>query len=269
MMKRLARFSIAVVTAVLLASCSVLRRQAVTLNPEARESLITELASEPAACELTADVRYNLGGRSLNGQLRMRRGRCIQLSATLLGMEIFRVEFFPDHIMIMNRSQNLYAQCHYADLPYRNELGLDYNMIEAMFWNRIFSPGRESAADISSVMTVGQRNADGTVEIRDMEWNHKFKADSKNRLTAFSKQGNGWNFTIGYSGFIEPVKGYGFPSDQKIELGILKTGNVVLELKLNGISISGGSWKDETQPTRRMSSVSLDRMLEFLDQLGL
>jgi len=268
-MKRIVRLTLLLFVTVFMASCSVLRRQAVTLNPEARANLIAELASEPEVTELTADVRYKLGGRSLKGQLRMRRGRCIQLSANLLGMEIFRVEFFPDHITLMNRSQNLYAQCHYADLPYRNELGLDFDMIEAMFWNRIFSPGRESAGDISSVMTVGPRYADGTVEIRDMEWNHTFKADSKNRLTGFSKRGNGWNFTVGYGGFIELVKGYEYPSSHLIELGLLETGNTVLELKLEGISISGGSWKDETQPTRRMSSVSLDRMLEFLDQLGL
>ena len=92
------------------------------------------LLEPPPVQELTASLSLNLEGNKVNGQLRMRRGRSIQISASMLGLvEVARVEFLPDMVVVMDRFHNVYSVFHYADIPYRNELGLDFDVVQALF----------------------------------------------------------------------------------------------------------------------------------------
>ena len=60
--------------------------------------IIHEFMAAPVAEELTASLSININGAKVSGQLRMRQGRSIQISASVLGlMEMARVEFLPGH----------------------------------------------------------------------------------------------------------------------------------------------------------------------------
>ncbi len=259
------------VAVVLLAGCSTIRKGTGPVRSDSGDMLLRQLSSEPVAKELTANVRYEVSGHSFTGQLRMRRGHCIQLSAGLLGIEAFRVELFPDHVMIMDRSSRRYVECHYADLPHRNTLALDYNMVEAIFWNRLFSPECDTQDKVISALRTGKRDSDGSIGISDVAWGHVFKADADNHLTAFSKSGTGWSFDVYYNNFADVGQGFEFP--QQIVFGVELPGGTVsdikLEMKLSGLSSAQGSWKDETRPTIRMKPVGLNNIIELLEAFGL
>ena len=93
--------------------------------------LIHSLLEAPPVQELTASLSLNLNGTKVSGQLRMRRGRSIQISASMLGLvEVARIEFLPEMVVVMDKFHNVYSVCHYADLPYRNELGLDFEVVQ-------------------------------------------------------------------------------------------------------------------------------------------
>ena len=268
MMKK-TRIILFALSALLLSGCGASRKSVVNMPDAKKETLVSQLCQAPVATELSADVKYRLSGTSMSGQLRMRRGRCIQLSFGLLGVELGRIEMFPDHVMIMDRTGGRYVECHYADLPLRNQLELDYNSLEALFWDRMFSPGRETVADISSAMTPAEYNRDGSAEFTDMEWGNVFKTDSKGHLTEFSKSGQGWNFIFGYRDFVELEKGFEYPRKLKLDLNVLdaRLANLSIEADLSSLTTSHGSWKDSTEPTRRMKSVSLDKILEVFEGL--
>ena len=103
---------------------------------------VKKLSNVDNASELTARLSFSLSGRKAAGQLRMRRDHSIQIGISVLGLvEVVRIEFLPDKVIVMDRTSNRYALCHYADLPLRNELGLDFNVVQALLWNRLFSPG--------------------------------------------------------------------------------------------------------------------------------
>ena len=113
--------------------------------------LIHSLLAAPEADELTASLSVNVQGTRITGQLRMRRGKSIQISASVLGlMEVARIEFLPEMVVVIDRYHNLYSVCHYADIPYRNELGLDFEVVQALLWNRLFSPGSANPADAAT-----------------------------------------------------------------------------------------------------------------------
>ena len=254
-------------TALLLGGC----RSASSLKKQKEQQVqenthvIHALIDAPPVQELTASLSLNLEGNKVNGQLRMRRGRSIQISASMLGLvEVARVEFLPDMVVVMDRFHNVYSVFHYADIPYRNELGLDFDVVQALFWNRIFSPGSANNSDAASRLQVEKSDVQGTVNIRDMDCGYLFVTDGKERLDAVTKTGNGYRFRLGYSGFTVVSRGWSYPLE--LAAAIITSGSDInLSIKMSSVSTDIRNWPDRTQVSRRMKQVSLDELLDNLD----
>ena len=228
------------------------------------QRLVTTLLAPPAANELTASVSFNLSGRKVSGQLRMRRDRCIQLSASVLGlMEVGRVEFFPDRVVVMDRVHNVYSVCHYADIPYRNELGLDFEVVQAILWNRIFSPGSANAVDASTRINYQNTTPEGITSFKEMECSYTFLSDGKSLLSTL-KEGSGFSFRLDYSDFTALLKDFVYPLEQTYNLNTSSSVFKVI-VKLSSASAGTGSWPDQTQVSRRMKQVTLDELLDNLE----
>ena len=212
----------------------------------------------PPVNELTASLSFNLQGTKVSGQLRMRRGRSIQISASMLGlMEVARIEFLPDMVVVMDRVHNLYSVCHYADIPYRNELGLDFEVVQALLWNRIFSPGSESMNDAVSNLRLQPVAQDGTISIKDKEYGYTFLTDGKSRLDAVSKTGSTFRFNMKYTDFTAL-------SGLSIDVITTKV-DVNAAIKMSSVQTDNKNWSDRTPVTRRMKQVTLDELLDNLN----
>lgn len=229
------------------------------------ERLINTLIERPPVSELTASLSLNLNGTKVSGQLRMRRGRSIQISASMLGLvEVARIEFLPDMVVVMDRFHNLYSVCHYADIPYRNELGLDFEMVQSLLWNRIFSPGSSDEHDAASRLQVEKGSQDGAVNIRDMEYGYLFSTDGKSRLDKVSKSGGEYSFAVGYSDFTVVSGNWSYPLGLSVDI---KTSSVDVgtTIKMSSVQTDKKNWADRSQVTRRMKQVTLDELLDNLD----
>jgi len=254
-----------ILTALLLSGCrssSAVKKQKEQQEESAR--LVQTLIENPPVHELTASLSLNLSGTKVSGQLRMRRGRSIQISASMLGLvEVARIEFLPEMVVVMDRFHNLYSVCHYADIPYRNELGLDFEVVQALLWNRIFSPGSESNADAATRLTVEKPQADGTVCINDAECGYRFVTDGRDRLDAVAKSGQGYSFRIDYTDFTAVSGKWKYPVglNFKINAG----SDINISCKMSSVSTELKNWPDRTQVTRRMKQVTLDELLDNLD----
>ena len=250
-----------VLAAFLLGSCrstSSLRKQK---EKEEKENVmfVHSLLEPPPVQELTASISVDVGGNRVNGSLRMRRDRSIQISASMLGLvEVARIEFLPDMVVVTDRIHNVYTVCHYAEIPYRNELGLSFDVVQAMLWNRIFVPESADIADASSRLIMDSPDAGGSVSI-------KFLTDGKKSLNATSKSGSGYSFRIDYTDFTEVSGSWKFPFGLGIELNL--SGSLYkISAKLSSVSAENKNWADRTAVSRRLRQVSLD---EFLDNLDL
>lgn len=247
----------------LLGGCRTSRTVSKTVDTE-EQRLVTKLLDSPSASELTASLSMNISGRKVSGQLRMRRDRCIQLSASVLGlMEIFRVELFPDRVVVMDRVHNLFSVCHYADIPYRNELGLDFEVVQAILWNRIFSPGSANNVDASTRINYLNSTPDGINSFREVECGYTFLSDGKNLISTL-KEGSGFKFRLDYSDFTALLKDFVYPLEQTYSLDTNSSFFKVL-VKLSSVSAGIGSWPDQTSISRRMKQVALDELLDNLE----
>ena len=266
-MKRLGFILPLVLAALLMGSCrsqSALKKQKVQQERE-DVRLVHALLEEPPVQELTSSLSLNVSGTKVNGQLRMRRGRSIQISASMLGLvEVGRIEFLPDMVVVVDRIHNVYSVCHYADVPYRNDLGLDFQVVQSFFWNRIFSPGSADLTDASSRLHVERSDNPGTVAIRDMECGYLFESDGKETLNAVSKSAGDFSFRIDYSDFTAVSDKWQYPLGWAA--AIKTSGSTInVSAKMSSVSTDNKNWPDRTQVPRRMKQVTLDELLDTLD----
>ncbi len=88
---------------------------------------------------MTAKMKLNVDalGKSLsvNGSLRMKRDEVVQLSLSMLGFELGRLEFSPDDVLILDRYHKQYVRCGYDDISFLKSAGIDFYALQSLFWN--------------------------------------------------------------------------------------------------------------------------------------
>ena len=226
---------------------------------------LKKLSKVENASELTARFSLNVSGRKASGQLRMRRDRSVQIGISLLGLvEVVRIEFLPEKVVIMDRTTNRYTVCHYADLPLRNELGLDFNVVQALFWNRLFSPGVADETELlSNIVYNGTDELNGSSVFKERVYDYLFKVNPDRNLTLTSKTVSGSGLSVGYSDFRAVTEGFVFPMTLNLEMAG-GANPLFATLTLSSVSTAKGNWPDETGVGRRMTKVTLDELTEGL-----
>ena len=267
-MMRFLRYILPVlIAALLLSGCrsqSALRKQKAKEEQESARIIHTLLEAPPVQ-ELTASLSLNLSGTKVSGQLRMRRGRSIQISASMLGLvEVARIEFLPDMVIVMDKFHNLYSVCHYADIPYRNELGLDFEVVQAFLWNRIFAPGSANPANAATRLRLDRTDEQGRSYIKDIEYGYEFVANADGRLESLNRSGSGYIFHMDYSDFTALSGKWKYPLELNFQVKVSNT-DVNVQARMSSVSTDNKTWPDRTQVTRRMKQVSLDELLDNLD----
>ncbi|MBQ7634822.1 MAG: DUF4292 domain-containing protein [Bacteroidaceae bacterium] len=103
--------------------------------------------NNPITSAITAklSVDLNIGTKNvgLSGSLKMKRDDVIQLSLTLLFVEVARVEFTPRDVLIIDRVHKQYVRASYADVDFLAQAGLDFKALQALFWHELFVPGSD------------------------------------------------------------------------------------------------------------------------------
>lgn len=96
------------------------------------------------------DVTISAMGHNmtLDGKLQMRKDQVIRITIVPFGlMEVGRLEFTPDYVLLLNRMDKEYVKATYNDLDFLKNNGLDFYSLQSLFWNELFVPGKKSLAD--------------------------------------------------------------------------------------------------------------------------
>lgn len=101
---------------------------------------------------MATDISFAGKTIPLKGNLRMRRGEVVQMAFTAMGMvEIARLEFTPQSILVIDRLGKQYASINWSDIPGKMA---DYRSVEALFWNELFIPGKKDASANTSLFRL-------------------------------------------------------------------------------------------------------------------
>ena len=98
-----------------------------------------------AARFITSKIKFSVevGSRqmTLTGNLKMKRDDVIRLQLMAFGfVEAARLEFTPDYVLIIDRINKVYLKVPYAHLDFMRNSGIDFYVLQSLFWNELFLP---------------------------------------------------------------------------------------------------------------------------------
>ena len=102
---------------------------------------------------ITGNMTFSIQAGSVNhklgGALHMRRDEVIRLQvvAPILPVEIGRIEFTPDYVLVVDRWHKEYIKADYNQLAFLKENGLDFYSLQSLFWNELLMPGRQKVGE--------------------------------------------------------------------------------------------------------------------------
>lgn len=110
--------------------------------------------AQTARC-VTARINMSItaGSKDITtgGTLRLKRDDVVQLSLTLLGFEVARMEFSPNDVLIIDRYNRRYVRAAYDDVAFLRQSGLDFHALQSLFWGELYRPtGTTDAAYVGT-----------------------------------------------------------------------------------------------------------------------
>jgi len=154
------------------------------------------LAASTSAQFLTAKTNLDIttGGKTLScgGSLKMKRDDVIQLSLTVLGFEVGRMECTPDGVLIVDRVNKQYVRATYSQVSFFAQAGLDFYTLQSLFWNELFVPGSRNAAAAAGRFKLSESGTHTLLSLTDapkLEYDFLTRtADARiDRVSVFSK----------------------------------------------------------------------------------
>jgi hypothetical protein len=155
-----------VVAALLVTSCSTIRNLGKKSNKsqvEASGTVLPDTLQKDAFLQkvtdnaqstrfITSKIKFSVevGNRqmTLTGNLKMKRDDVIRLQLMAFGfVEAGRLEFTQDYVLIVDRINKQYLKVPYAQLEFFRHSGVDFNMLQELFWNELFQPGKARLTD--------------------------------------------------------------------------------------------------------------------------
>ncbi len=214
------------------------------------------------AQDIVADLDFtaSMGGKdvSVPGSLHMRKGQMIrlQLFMPVLHTEVGRLEFTPEYVLVVDRLHKQYVKEDYRQVDFLKANGLDFNALQALFWNQLYLPGAKSVeedniskfkADLSgSAATVPVSVKNGNLSLL---WNVSRQTELINdvKATYTSVQHGTTVLTMKYAKF-KPVGAKMFPAFEELSFqtsATKKVQRITMTLDMDDISTSS-KWSTET-----------------------
>ena len=139
----------------ILSSCASKKKAVVENKPLTTEQLATKgfiaKVQENAISQkfITSKVKFSIetGAQklTLTGNLKMKRDDCIRLQLMAFGfVEAGRIELTPDYVLIMDRINKQYLKAPYVQVDFMRNNGLNFNTMQALFWNELSRPVKYS-----------------------------------------------------------------------------------------------------------------------------
>ena len=92
---------------------------------------------------------------TLTGNLKMKRDDVIRLQLMAFGfVEAGRIELTKDYVLIMDRINKQYLKAPWMSVDFLRNSGLNFQVIQALFWNELFRPNQTALAKTNDKQVV-------------------------------------------------------------------------------------------------------------------
>ena len=229
------------------------------------------VANEQKEACVTGKLRMDLKALdkdlSVSGQLRMKRDVVVQLSLSLLGFEVGRLEFTPQDVLVIDRVNKHFVRAPYTEVSFLQQAELDFYSLQSLFWNELFVPGEREVSQHLSRFQMSETGAHTLLTIKDapkLDYTFLTQTDLGviNSVTVEGKNGQGdARMTWSYDHFTK-LDGRLFPAFMECKVdGLGKTAQMSFSLsRLN----NDDSWPVETKVSSKYKELKADVILKSL-----
>ena len=222
---------------------------------------------------ITSKVKFTVevGAQNitLTGNLKMKRDDVIRLQLMAFGfVEAARLEFTKDYVLIMDRINKQYLKAAYIEIDFLRNSGLNFNTLQALFWNELFQPNRAELTpeDLNKFSTITE-GEDVIITYEDNKIDYNWLAnhdDGLIRMTniIYKDRVNGntqLNWDYRHFAKLEEQNNKSFPDEMTISLNTPKQ-EVKLGVKLNYIKHET-EWETRTDVSSKYRQVTVDEII--------
>ena len=213
-----------------MASCSTTKKNIETID----SSIVTDnkflLANHieslsmnyPAFSGISSKIKVKIdaNGKSITttGTLKMKKNEIIQLTLIdpILGlMEVGRMEFSPSKVVIIDRINKQYVDVPYSDVDFLKKANIDFNTLQALFWNEIFQPGHKNM-DVESFKKTKVQGDNVEIGYQDKllyyQFTSNYKTNQLKKTSINNPNDKKYDFSFKYDDFVQFNKRQ-FPKD--------------------------------------------------------
>ncbi len=232
-----------------------------------RENRVQKLMIYPPFSDLSAKIVVASQSKMISGQLKMRWDKSIQISISALGMvELGRLEFLTDKVVVINRINRTYSELFYSDATYFTDFDLDYYVIQSLLWNRLFVSGeRDLSKALKSIIYLSLQTTEDILCMDRLSGFH-FLINSENNLVGTFRKTPLYQFDIKYGDFDNVNSSFCFPKQWLVSITIAET-LFSVEANLQSLSVEKGEWVSETKVNSRYSKITLKQMLDSVIEI--
>ena len=233
-------------------------------------------SSLPASANLVASIDFTIkrGSKdiSVDGKISMRRDEVIRIQLSPMGLvEVGRMEFTRDSVLIMDRIHKQYLKSSYDKVGFLRDNGIDFYALQALFWNQLFVPGEK---DLDK--SVGKFDIkDNVISLSSGKMKYQWTADTgfehlMTALATYSSTKHGTSKLDWSYGDFKNFAGKTFPARHTVGItagtssGSSKNINVIITLK-NMKTDSG--WDTITKVPSKYKPVELKDVINQIMKL--
>lgn len=219
---------------------------------------------------LTAKVKVKVAGvgkdLSVSGNLKMKRDEVVQLSLYFLGMEVGRLEFSPQEVLVIDRMNKQYVRASYSEVSFLEKADLDFYALQALFWNEVFVPGARDPSSEAYRFELSEVDGKTFLSLTDTpKLSYIFKATTQTALlesleVKSNNSAEKGKFSFTYSNFRD-FNGNSFPGQMKMAVtGAGKKDDMSLQLELSKLT-NDDSWQTHTTVSDKYTRKSAEEIL--------
>ena len=215
---------------------------------------------------------------SVGGSLHMRKDDVIRIQLTAFGlMEVGRLEFTKDYVMIVDRIHKEYIKADYNKVSFLQRNGLNFYSLQALFWNMLFMPGTKTVTDDmlkQFALNLQSSSAMVPVNLKQGNMSYVWQTESKTgqikqtEITYADKSSGTTKIICKYDDFM-PVGTKMFPHMLTLNgktQATQKPRDVKVGIKLKGVKMDK-DWETRTTLSGKYKAVSVEEVLEKITSL--
>ena len=216
--------------------------------------------------KLKFSIEYGPQQVSLTGNLKMKRDDVIQLQLMAFGfVEAGRIEFTKDYVLIIDRINKQFLKAPYNYVDFLRNSGINFFTLQALFWNELFVPGRQSVdKEALEKFSTNMDAEDVVITLDEGKMNYSWLANNKSGRIKMANiayrdqlKGNtqlNWD----YKEFTR-MGSIAFPSNMSIALTTPES-EIKLGIRLNYLK-NESDWATRTKVSDKYREVTVDQIL--------